>query len=77
MIKRILLAVCVIFDVFLLVSVIGYIKWGLDMPTILAGKEMHFMGAYILALIYGVAFVIVTTIVLVLVIKEIRNGRQN
>ena len=77
MIKKILLVIGVVLDVFLFVSVIGYIKWGLGMPTQIAGKELHFMGAYILALIYSIAFIIVTTIILIFVIRGIKNGRQN
>ena len=77
MIKKILLVIGVSVDVFLLISVIGYVKWGVDMPTQIADKELHFMGAYILALIYSIAFIIVTTIILVFVIRGIKNGRQN
>lgn len=77
MIKKILLAIGIILDVFLLVSVIGYTKWGLDMPTQIADKELHFMGAYILALIYSIAVIIVTTIIFIFVIRGVKNGRQN
>ena len=60
--KKSVLIVLGILDVFAIVMMIGYIKWGIDMPDVL-------MGAYILALTYFAVALIVSTIFLVCLLK--------
>lgn len=67
--KKSVLIVLGILDVFAIVMMIGYIKWGIDMPDVLAGREVTFMGAYILALTYFAVALIVSTIFLVCLLK--------
>lgn len=63
-----------IIDLILLVVTIGYIKWGIEMPDTLAGRDMQFMGAYILAMTFFLFVAILTSIFVVCLIKWRRNG---
>ena len=75
--KRILFSLLVAIDLFVLVVFIGYIKWGIDMPNTLAGRDMVFMGAYLLAIAYFVIFALITTTILIIVLKWRKHGRKN
>ena len=56
---------------------IGYIKWGIDMPDTLAGREMTFMGAYILSITMGCIVLILSTILIICFVKwRKKNGRD-
>jgi hypothetical protein len=56
-------------DIVLTIIMIGYIKWGIDMPNTLAGKDIRFMGAYILAMISFLFVAILTSVFIVCLIK--------
>ena len=67
--KKIFLIVLALVDVFALVETIGYLIMGINTPTSLAGRNLFFTGAYILALVYFLLFVIITIIFIICLIK--------
>ena len=73
--KKILFSLIVAIDLLLLVVTIGYIKWGIEMPSSLAGRQMVFMGAYLLAMAYGILFLGITTILIIWIVRWGKNGR--
>lgn len=66
--KGFLIAVGIV-DIILTIIMIGYIKWGIEMPNTLAGKDIQFMGAYILAMIFFLFVTILTSVFIVCLIK--------
>lgn len=76
-VKKIFLIVISIIDLLFLIMTIGYIKWGIDMPDTLAGREMTFMGAYILSITMGCIVLILSTILIICFVKwRKKNGRD-
>lgn len=76
-VKKIFLIVISIIDLLFLIMTIGYIKWGIDMPDTLAGREMTFMGAYILSITMGSIVLILSTILIICFVKwRKKNGRD-
>ena len=66
--KLIILIILFLICAFLLFMATGYLIVGLNTPTTLAGREMHFMGAYILCISYGIAFILLTTLTTILLV---------
>lgn len=64
--KKIILIVLGVVDLFLLGQVIGYIIWGIQMPNSVAGRELQFMGAYILAITYSILLLALTAVLITL-----------
>ena len=69
MIKKIFLIVLALLDVFAIIETVGYFIMGIKTPTSLAGRELFFTGAFILAAVYFLLFVVVTIIFIVCLAK--------
>lgn len=67
--KKAFLIVIGVIDILLTIITIGYIKWGIEMPNTLAGRDMQFMGAYILAMTYFLFVAILTSVFIVCLVK--------
>jgi len=66
--KKIILIVLGVVDLFLLAQVIGYIIWGIQMPNSVGGRNLQFMGAYILAITYALVMLLLTAVIITLVL---------
>lgn len=67
--KKIMFIVLLSLFICLIYITISYIKIGINMPHVLAGKKITFMGGYILAIIFGVLSVICGIIIMICIIK--------
>jgi len=75
--KKVFLVSIGIIDLILIAMTIGYIMWGIEMPNTLAGREMQFMGAYILAITMGVFVAIFTAVFIICLVKwRKRRGKD-
>lgn len=75
--KKIFLAILGFVDLVLLGKTIGYIIIGMQTPSSVSGREIQFMGAYILAISYFLAVIAVTLIfVLCLVIWKKKSNKK-
>lgn len=75
--KKVILIALGVVDLILLAMTIGYIVWGIQMPNTLAGREMQFMGAYILAITMGALVLIISAIWLILFFRWRKNNGKN
>lgn len=64
-------------DLILISTTIGYIVWGIQMPNTLAGREMQFMGAYILAVTVGIFVAIFTAVFIICLVKWRKKDGKN
>ena len=76
-IKIVSLIILFAVSAFLLFMTIGYLVVGLNTPTTLAGRDMQFMGAYILCITYAICFILCLTLSLVLLIMWRKKSKKN
>jgi len=70
--KIIFLVIFSLIDLFILAISIGYLVMGIQTPDVIGGRPVFFTGSYILFLAYFLIFVILTTILIVLLVKNKR-----
>ena len=73
--KKIILAVLCVVDLYLLYSTIGYLIIGIQTPKILGGEPTTFMGMYMMSITFFVLFAILTTIIVFLWIRFVKNKK--
>ena len=75
MFKKILYILLCIVDLYLCWSAIGFTITGAASPNLIGDIKAVFMGNYILAITFGILFVILTTLLVVFGIKHIKNKK--
>jgi hypothetical protein len=73
--KKILIIVLSVIDAYLLYSTIGYLVLGIQTPKILGGKPTTFMGMYMMSITFFCLFAILTTIIIVLIVRQIKKNK--
>ena len=73
--KKILIIVLSVIDAYLLYSTIGYLVLGIQTPKILGGKPTTFMGMYMMSITFFCLFSILTTIIIVLIVRQIKKNK--
>lgn len=74
--KKIFLIVLGALDLFLLGKSIGYLIWGIQMPNSVSGRELQFMGAYILAISYFLAVIAITLIFILCLVLWLKKAKK-
>ncbi len=75
-IKRILFWVLAVVDIYLLYAWVGYLVLGLDHPTIYGAENTTFTGMYMMSITFFVCFLVVTTILIVAMVKYFKNRKS-
>lgn len=80
MLKKILCIVfmvaLIILDLYFLYLSIGYLVLGTKAPLLFNGEYAHFMGMYLMSVTYFVPFLILTTILIIILIKFIKKKKS-
>lgn len=70
MFRKIVLFILSLLSLFFLYQTIGYIVLGTQAPVLYNGEYAYFMGMYLMAITYGILFLISLTITLLLNFKK-------
>ena len=74
--RIILLVILSILCAYSLYATIGYIVWGGEMPKIYGTPNTTFMGMYLMAITFGVVFIICAIIIVILSIRLYRIKKK-
>jgi len=66
---------CIV-DLYALYATIGYIVLGSKAPVLYNGGTSYFMGMYFMSITFGVIFLILTTILIVLYVKHRKKLKE-
>ena len=75
MFKKIVSIILYVVCGYLLYQTIGYIVLGTESPVLYNGEYAYFMGMYLMAITYGVIFLILLSIAIILTLK-IKKGKN-
>lgn len=75
-IKRILFWALALTDIYLLYAWVGYLVLGLDHPKIYGVENTTFTGMYMMSITFFVCFAVVTTILIISMVKYFRNRKR-
>ena len=73
--KKIILAVLMLIDLYLLYSTIGYLVLGIQTPKILGGVPTTFMGMYIMSMTFFALFAVMTIVIVFLWIRFAKKSK--
>ena len=75
-IKRILFWALALTDIYLLYAWVGYLVLGLDLPKLYGVENTTFTGMYMMSITFFVCFAVVTTILIISMVKYFRNRKR-
>ena len=75
-IRRILFWALTVVDIYLLYAWVGYLVLGLDHPIIYGVENTTFTGMYMMSITFFVCFAVVTTILIISMVKFFKKRRN-
>lgn len=75
-IKRVLFWTLAGLDAYLLYAWVGYLVLGLEHPTIYGAENTTFTGMYMMSITFFVCFAVVTTILIIAMVKFFKNRKR-
>lgn len=73
--KKILFGIFCVVDLYFLYSTIGYLVLGIQTPNILGDRPTTFTGMYIMSLTFFLLTIVLTTILVVILVKYVKNKK--